>query len=255
MKYRPLLFSALALLILGFKLPSKPSDETLEKKLVGYWYGASQIGAAVLDRVIAAAAARGYAAECQGIAGGGFPLSVDLSCQRASIADANGGMSAFVEGFSATTPLYLPGRIEWAARGPLVVDLPTSASNLTAAWRDAETRLNAGFGGLSGVATRLQDLRMAFPVLPDLPQFAAQLSIWVHLDDPAYGFAELFEIHWFTPYLVAFLLARPFVGLLGVIGAVKLVVWLGLIATPLALRALLRAVGRDPWPPGRRSCG
>ena len=91
--------------------------------------------------------------------------------------------------------------------------------------------------------------------MADLPQFAAQLSIWVHLDDPAYGFAELFEIHWFTPYLVAFLLARPFVGLLGVIGAVKLVVWLGLIATPLALRALLRAVGRDPWPPGRRSCG
>src|SRR6187399_3331187 len=37
-----------------------------------------------------------------------------------------------------------------------------------------------------------------FSYLPmvDLPQHAAQLSAWIHLDDPNYGFAEQFEINW-----------------------------------------------------------
>ena len=55
----------------------------------------------------------------------------------------------------------------------------------------------------------------AFPYLPmvDLPQHAAQLSAWVHLKDPAYGFVDQFEVNWWTPYLLSYLLARPFVAL------------------------------------------
>lgn len=139
---------------------------------VVYWYGAGQIGAAVLDRIAAAAAARGYAAQCEDIAGGGFPLRVNLSCSRASLTDAGGGLSAAVEGFSATTPLYRPGRIESTALGPLVVELPASRSHLTARWQKAETRLDAGLGGPSGAAARVEGLSVDLPALANPPPFA-----------------------------------------------------------------------------------
>src|SRR6185295_4237474 len=88
-----------------------------------------------------------------------------------------------------------------------------------------------------------------FTYLPmvDLPQHAAALSEWVHLDDPGYGFADQFEINWWTPYLLSYLLARPFVPLLGVLGALKLVVLLSVLGTVAAYWALLRSVAQDEW--------
>jgi hypothetical protein len=88
-----------------------------------------------------------------------------------------------------------------------------------------------------------------FTYLPmvDLPQHAAQLSEWVHLNDPRYGFADQFEINWWTPYLLSYLLARPFVFLLGVAGALKLVVLLSVLGTVVAYYLLLRSVGQDEW--------
>lgn len=124
-----------------------------------YWYGASQVGAAVLDRLTAAAAARGYTAACDDISGGGFPLSVDLSCSRASLA-GTGGMHATIDGFSAKTPLYRPWSIQSTATGPLTVNLQTGASDVTASWESAETTIDAGLAGLSGIATSLTDLRL-----------------------------------------------------------------------------------------------
>jgi hypothetical protein len=135
-----------------------------------YWYGASQIGAAVLDRVSAAAAARGYTAQCDDIAGGGFPLSVDLTCSRASLAGA-AGLQAAVDGFSATTTLLRPWTLRSTAIGPLAVSLPAGGSDVTASWQKAETRIDAGFGGLSGVATRLEDLRLELPAGVEPPSF------------------------------------------------------------------------------------
>jgi hypothetical protein len=35
----------------------------------------------------------------------------------------------------------------------------------------------------------------------DLPQHAVQISIWKNLHDPRYGFADYFELHYFTPYV------------------------------------------------------
>lgn len=128
-----------------------------------YWYGASQIGAAILDRVAAAAAARGYEARCEDSAGGGFPLHVNLSCSRASLADTDRGLSAVIEGFSAKTPLYRPWRVDSEALGPLLVELPPGQSDLAAHWRSAETSLDAGLDGLSGAAASVEELRVDLP--------------------------------------------------------------------------------------------
>jgi hypothetical protein len=89
----------------------------------------------------------------------------------------------------------------------------------------------------------------AFPYLPmvDLPQHAAQLSAWVHLDDPAYGFRDQLELNWWTPYLLSYLFARPFVGLLGVLGALKLVVLLSVLGSVAMYWLLLRSVKQDEW--------
>lgn len=84
--------------------------------------------------------------------------------------------------------------------------------------------------------------------LTDLPQHAVQLSVWVNYDDPTYRFSEQFELNWFTPYLLGYSLARPFVPFLGIVGALKAVIAIAVIATPLGLRELLRAVDRDVWP-------
>lgn len=132
-----------------------------------YWYGASQIASAVLDRATAAAASRGYAAQCEDMASGGFPLSLDLSCRRASFTGNASGLLAILDGFSATTPLYRPGRIAWQATGPLVVDAPAAGVDLSATWQIAATELDANLDGLSAVATSIEDLRVDLPSAPD----------------------------------------------------------------------------------------
>lgn len=95
----------------------------------------------------------------------------------------------------------------------------------------------------------LGSLLFGFRYLPmvDLPQHAAQLSSWVHLDDPRFGFREQFTVNFRTPYLLAYVLARPFVPLLGVLGALKLVIFLAANATFAAYLYLLRSVEQDPW--------
>ena len=79
--------------------------------------------------------------------------------------------------------------------------------------------------------------------LTDLPQHAAQLSILMHLNDPDWGFSDQFELNLATPYLLVHALAVPLVPLCGVVGALRTVVWLGVIAYPLALVPVTR-VGR-----------
>lgn len=129
---------------------------------VTYWYGANQIGAAVLDRVLAAAATHGYSATCDNPVGGGFPFRVDLSCTSASLAGAD-GVKASVGRFSTNAALYRPWSIQSKVAGPLAVSLPAVSLNVTANWRDAVATINAGFGGLSGIAGYLDALRLDVP--------------------------------------------------------------------------------------------
>jgi hypothetical protein len=81
----------------------------------------------------------------------------------------------------------------------------------------------------------------------DLPQHTAQLSYWIHYDDPAFGFAEQLRINWFSPYLLGYALARAAALVLPVAAALKLVITLSILALPLAMDRLLRYAGGDRW--------
>lgn len=84
-------------------------------------------------------------------------------------------------------------------------------------------------------------------VLPmaDLPQHMAQVAIWKHFDDPCYRFGETYELNFATPYLLGYLVTRAFATVFTVTVAVKITVWLAVIATPLAIRMLLLRGGGD----------
>jgi hypothetical protein len=81
----------------------------------------------------------------------------------------------------------------------------------------------------------------------DLPQHAAQVSIWRHWHDPAYGYPELFTVNWWTPYLLAYFLAYLLSWLMPVKAAFTVVVSAAILAVPLVVRLLLRETGGHPW--------
>src|SRR5688572_21731118 len=83
--------------------------------------------------------------------------------------------------------------------------------------------------------------------LVDLPQHAAQLSIFVHYDDPAWGFREQFELNWGTPYVLLYVLARPLVPLFGIVGALHVVIAASIVGFALATYQLVRALELEPF--------
>lgn len=83
--------------------------------------------------------------------------------------------------------------------------------------------------------------------LTDLPQHAAQISIWKHLEDPRYGFRDVFQVQYFTPYLVGNAMARLLAEAFSVRVAVKLVLTLAVLGLPLSLWRLLDAARGDRW--------
>lgn len=83
--------------------------------------------------------------------------------------------------------------------------------------------------------------------LVDLPQHAAQISAWMRMGEPGSSDAQRFQLNLRTPYLLAYPIARAVAPLLGAVVALKLVVWLAVVANMLALRALARRLGHDPW--------
>jgi len=87
------------------------------------------------------------------------------------------------------------------------------------------------------------------PYLPmvDLPQHAAQISIWLHAGEPPFLSAEHFALNLRTPYLAAYLLARGLAPWLGVLLALKLVVWLSIALHVLAFAVLVRRLGYPHW--------
>jgi hypothetical protein len=81
----------------------------------------------------------------------------------------------------------------------------------------------------------------------DLPQHAAQISIWKNLHDPRYGFADYFELHYFTPYVAAYGLARIIAEWTSVLVALKVVISLSVLALPLSLVPFFRRMGVSRW--------
>jgi len=108
---------------------------------------------------------------------------------------------------------------------------------------DAPRAAALSFGAL------LLVLFFSVPYLPmvDLPQHAAQISIWLHLHDPKWAEFQLFELNLRTPYLGAYALARALAGLVGVLPALKVVVWLSIVGHWAAFDWLVRSLGHARW--------
>jgi hypothetical protein len=81
----------------------------------------------------------------------------------------------------------------------------------------------------------------------DLPQHAVQIAIWKNLHDPRYGFADFFELHYFTPYVATYGLARLLAEGTSVLVALKLVISLSVLALPLSLVPFFRRSAVSPW--------
>ena len=109
-------------------------------------------------------------------------------------------------------------------------------------------RLELGLALLAAVAVLLAPLVVVtYPPLTDLPLHAAQMAIFGRLADPAYGFAEQFQLQLvqapsFGPYLVGGGLGR----VLPIALAAKLTTALCVAMLPVGLASYFRAAGRSP---------
>src|SRR5688572_4460763 len=91
---------------------------------------------------------------------------------------------------------------------------------------------------------------LVFSYLPmtDLPQHLAVASILEHHDDARFGFAEHYVVDWWrTPYVLPYALCLAFGKLMPLELAMHVVVFLSVIAYPLAVLALLRVAGKPAW--------
>src|SRR5690606_13941411 len=86
---------------------------------------------------------------------------------------------------------------------------------------------------------------VTFPPMVDLPQHAAQVALLSEVGNPDFPLGSLFELNWFTPYLLGYLLIHALTLLIGLVPAVKTVVALALAALPLTTALLLRETGAD----------
>ena len=87
------------------------------------------------------------------------------------------------------------------------------------------------------------------PYLPmvDLPQHAAQISIWFHDGQPPFLPHEDFAVNLRTPYLGAYLLARGLAEWFGILPALKGVVWLSIVLQVVAFAALVQQLRYPRW--------
>lgn len=94
-----------------------------------------------------------------------------------------------------------------------------------------------------------QVLLWGFDPLPvvDLPEHAAQIALLRLLDDPAFPYADQYELHLFTPYLLAYMIAAGFALVMPIGLALKATLGTISLFWPWALLRFLRKVGADPW--------
>jgi hypothetical protein len=90
---------------------------------------------------------------------------------------------------------------------------------------------------------------LAVPFLPmvDLPQHAAQISIWQRLSDPSSLESSAFELNLRTPYIGAYVAARLLAPLFGVLPALKVVIWASVVGHFAAFDLLVRTLGHRRW--------
>jgi hypothetical protein len=82
---------------------------------------------------------------------GGFPLTIELGCQEASVEERFLGVVANITGLSASVPLYYPLRVDARATGPLRLSLPDERVSVVANWERASTSTEAWPFGQPGI--------------------------------------------------------------------------------------------------------
>jgi hypothetical protein len=87
------------------------------------------------------------------------------------------------------------------------------------------------------------------PYLPmvDLPEHASEVAVWLHLDDPSFAGAHRFTVNLATPYLTAYVAARLLAAVLGVVPALKMVVWASVVLHQIAFSRLVRQLRHPAW--------
>lgn len=122
---------------------------------VGLWYAARYAAEAAIAR----AASGGDGVVCTAPSLGGFPLAIEVRCDRVTYGGANGRFTAAVGGLAATAPLYRPGNVGARVDAPLVVNAPGGGLALTASWSLATADASAWIGGLTGFGASFVSLR------------------------------------------------------------------------------------------------
>jgi hypothetical protein len=79
----------------------------------------------------------------------------------------------------------------------------------------------------------------------DMPQHAAQITALREILGGNEMFTRVFEINWFTPYLLGYLLLAALATVMPITVATQLVITVSVLALPLATGRLLRAAGAD----------
>jgi hypothetical protein len=75
----------------------------------------------------------------------------------------------------------------------------------------------------------------------------AQVALLRNLHDPGFRFAQLFEVNWFTPYLIGYMAVYVLVPLLGLVTAGKVVLSAALAGLPVGTALLLEETGGDAF--------
>src|SRR5688500_7669632 len=78
-----------------------------------------------------------------------------------------------------------------------------------------------------------------------MPQQAAQIAALREIWQGNEAFTQLFEVNWFTPYLLGYLLLYALSLVVPIAVATQIVVSLSVLAMPLLTVQLLRAAGAD----------
>jgi hypothetical protein len=135
-----------------------------------YWYAASRIAGAGLERIAAALAARGGSVTCTEQGMGGFPLALDLRCSGGKLADSGSQMAAGLQRINASAPLYSPGSVAATLTGPFIFDAPAFGVALTASWTTASADATAWLDGVQKASAAVDGLTLeqtgAAPRLP-----------------------------------------------------------------------------------------
>jgi len=100
---------------------------------------------------------------------------------------------------------------------------------------------------ICAVAALLQLVATYRLPMADVPQHAAQLTVWKYFDDTCYQFARSYFVNWATPYVIGVAFMHLVSSFMTVQTALKTVIYLTILALPVVMRRLTLFAGIDPF--------